>query len=123
MSENMIERVAKAIREADEIGYSISLARLVDGVTTYELDYGGGESPLEFETHSEALEHVVARRNCARARAAIEAMREPTPEMRAAMRDTLESCRDDDFDTDHCLDGAHVWWDGIDAALKENADG
>lgn len=116
MSESMIERVGRAIREADEIGYSISLARLVDGVTTYELDYGGGESPLEFETHSEALEHVVARRNCARARAAIEAMREPTPEMRAFIRQSPH---------DPALaDRAELgWYRGIDAALKENADG
>jgi hypothetical protein len=75
MSE-MIEKVAKAIEAAD-ISYSVRLTRLVDDVATYTLSLPDHE-PMEFPSHDKALEYVAELRNAARARAAIEAMREPT---------------------------------------------
>lgn len=78
MSE-MIERVAAAI-DAVDVGYRMTLTRLVDGVRTYELVYGG-EAPIEFENTDDLYEHVAARKREAMARAAIEALRNPTIEM------------------------------------------
>ena len=105
MSE-MVERVARAIREAD-IGYSIRLTRLVDDEATYTLTRPGHE-PMEFASHDEALEHVSALRDAERARAAIEAMREPTVAILVG--------------GNHCQPGSYsaekVWVERIDTALS-----
>lgn len=77
MESTMIERVAQAIEQA-QIGYSISMVRLVDGVATFECRVDGVEGVLEFDSHAEALEFVTARQREFQARAAIEAMSEPT---------------------------------------------
>lgn len=77
MPDTMIERVARAI-DADDLGFSLRLVELVGGVSTYELTYSDGSGPIKFDCTDDAYEHVRKRRNEARARAALEAMREPT---------------------------------------------
>jgi hypothetical protein len=72
MNESLIATVAEAIASA-EVGYSISLTRLVDGVSEYTLTYHDGSAPLTFEENADAYEHVRARIHRARAEAAISA--------------------------------------------------
>lgn len=79
MSE-MVERVTRAM-EAAELGFSIQLTRLVDGVSTYELNYSDRIGSFEFADIDGAHVHVEHRRAEVRARAAIKAMREPTISM------------------------------------------
>lgn len=81
----MIERVAKAIEGAD-VGYSMNLTRLVDGVHTYTLTYDDGTPPLEFGSTDDVYDHVTARRQFARARAALEELLEPS----VAMQDAID---------------------------------
>lgn len=85
MSE-MVKRVRDALRNAN-VGYSISLTRLVDGVSTYEVVIHGDCCMREFSSHEEALEYVTERREEGRARAAIETLREPTELMLCAGED------------------------------------
>lgn len=81
----MIERVARALAEFREsFGYSIRLTRLVDGEATYRLTLSDCDEAFEFGSHGDAAEHVANRKQQGGARAAIEAMREPTDEMRTA---------------------------------------
>lgn len=75
----MIERVARAM-EAVELGYSMGLVGMVDGVRTYRLEYSDGET-LEFDNTGDLYAHVAEKRRVTQARAAIEAMREPTEAM------------------------------------------
>jgi hypothetical protein len=78
----MVERVARAIEStACPFGYEIRLTRLVDGVSTYTLTYDDRVGPLEFGSNGEANRHVSERKREVQARAAIEAMREPTKRM------------------------------------------
>ncbi|RWP64867.1 hypothetical protein [Mesorhizobium sp.] len=70
--EAMVEAVAAALETAD-VGYGMSLVRLVDGVSTYELRYDDGET-LEFGSTSEIYEHVGQKRRLAQATAAIAAV-------------------------------------------------
>jgi hypothetical protein len=79
MSE-MIKRIADAI-EGAEVGYSLRLTRFVDGISTYTLTYDDGTPPLEFESNSDAYEHIAAKKRAKAARLVLEAMREPTYEM------------------------------------------
>ncbi|WP_029073538.1 hypothetical protein [Kaistia adipata] len=67
-----VERVANAINDAD-VGYRMTLIRLVDGIYTYELVYDG-EAAIEFDNTDDLYEHVGARKREAMARAAILAM-------------------------------------------------
>lgn len=107
---NKLEEVARAI-EAAQIGYNISLARLVDGVSTYECRIDGISGILEFDSHADALEFVTARRREVQARAAIEAMREPSKAMQHAVAAQW---------------GRRTWeqyGEVIDAALSEGKEG
>ncbi|MQX90295.1 hypothetical protein [Sinorhizobium meliloti] len=114
----MVERVARAIDEAD-VGYSINLTRLVDGVSTYTLRYHGVSDLLEFGSYDEASEHVRATRDERRARAAIEAMMEPT--------EAMLRCADEVVLTDEEIHRGPFemskaeWQAMIQAALKEQA--
>lgn len=82
---DMIERVKAALQGSRcSFGYSIKLVRLVDGVSTYRLVYDDA-GPFEFDSHEEASRHVARRKAEVDAIAAIRAMREPTPAMRAAL--------------------------------------
>lgn len=59
------------------------------------------------------------RRLCEKlAKATIEAMRDPSQEMKDAARHELQGCRHDDFNLDDCVNGIHVWHGMIDAALE-----
>jgi uncharacterized protein with NRDE domain len=70
------ERVASAIRDAEEVGYSIRLTRLLDEESTFTLTYPSTGEVYEFESHADALEHVVQRKYVSRAQAAIRAVQE-----------------------------------------------
>jgi hypothetical protein len=80
---DMQERVAAALERA-EIGYSLKLTRLVDGVSTYTLTYDDGTPPIEFGDNSDAYAHIAAKKRLRAATLAIEAMREPTEVMMLA---------------------------------------
>lgn len=108
--ESMIERVARAMEDAS-FGYSMNLIRLVDGVSTYHLKYSDGES-LEFDGTDELYMHVAEKKRHTLARAAIEAMREPTAEMRDAMNE----------DIDYDVDVVRAYTAAIDAALSGPKD-
>jgi hypothetical protein len=111
---DMIERVKAAIFGADcDFGYSIRLTGHVDGVSEYTLTYSDGSEPLTFADYAEASEHTESRRNEVRARAAIEAMREPTETMRQAGADNLFAAASDDWKDD----AGGIWTAMIDAAL------
>ncbi|MDX0897400.1 hypothetical protein GOD90_10385 [Sinorhizobium medicae] len=109
----MIERVATAIDEAD-VGYHINLTKLVDGVSTYTLRYHGVPDTLEFDSYDGASEHVSLTRNERRARAVIEAMREPTQEMVA--RGSWASYGGGEIGS---TGSKNAWRKMIDADLKE----
>jgi hypothetical protein len=79
----MVERVGAAIDAAD-INFRMTLVRLVDGVHTYHLVYDG-EPAIEFDNTDDLYDHVRTRKFQAKARAAIEAMREPSEGMLAAV--------------------------------------
>lgn len=102
----MIERVARAMDEAD-LGYSIQLVRLVDGVATYELRDGDRGESLFYPSHAEAAEAIAAKRRLVKARAAIEAMRRPDNRMAGVARNSLHMSLPD------------IWQAMIDAALSE----
>lgn len=76
----IFERVATAL-EGAEIGYSLRLTRLVDGVSTYTLTYDDGSPPIQFDDNSDAYAHIAAKKRTKAAMLALEAMREPTLEM------------------------------------------
>lgn len=108
----MITRVADAIADA-EVGYNMTLVRLVDGISTYSLRYDDGET-LEFGSLGECYEHINSKKRAAQARAAIEAMREPTPEMvSAGMGEVPE-------DGSEYEDVEDAWRAMIDAALSQD---
>lgn len=118
-SEDMGERVAKALEDAS-LGFSIQLTRLVDGVSTYELNYSDRIGSFEFSDMNEAHEHVAHRSAQILARAAIAAMREPTAEMRqaaSAAATKVNPCRDDDHAAAVALDSQSIYRAMIDAAL------
>lgn len=102
---SMVERVADAMEDAD-VGYSIQLVRLVDGVSTYHLTDSDRGPALHFGSHSSASEYIQKKNRLLRARAAIEAMREPTEAMAAA-------------GSDEVTNGKQTWHAMIDAALED----
>lgn len=112
----MVERVARAIEDAD-IGYSIRLTRLVDGIATYTLTDSDREGELEFPSHGEALEYITRKKIERKARAAIEAMMEPTSKMLDAAAD--EEDRRGYFSHENLI-AEDVWPIMIQAALKES---
>lgn len=91
ITDEMVARVADAIENA-QIGYRIELTRLVDGIATYECRVDGLDTVLEFESHSDALDFVTARRREVQARAAILAAA-PTPPSTDQKRDGEETSR------------------------------
>lgn len=106
MTDSMIERVATAIERAD-LGWSINLVKLVDGCSTYRVDYHDGSEPVEIDGYEAALESAEKRRRVLRARAAIEALREPTEAMLGAnMKNSTNTALE-------------RWQAAIDAALSE----
>lgn len=80
MTGEMIEYVAKAIEDVD-ISFSIELTDLRDGVAHYTLRYRSTGESIGFGSHDEAYAYHADRLKRAQARAAIEAMREPTEAM------------------------------------------
>jgi uncharacterized sporulation protein YeaH/YhbH (DUF444 family) len=74
-----LEQVAQAI-EAAEVGFKLNLTRLVDEVHTYELTYSTGER-FEFDNTDDAYEHIGQTKRMRAARAAIEALRDPSGAM------------------------------------------
>ncbi|WP_271024882.1 hypothetical protein [Rhizobium sp. RCAM05973] len=64
---------AEAMRDA-EIGYTIKLTNMVDGVPTeYALTISDGRAPMSFPSHAAASEFVERERNLAKAKAAVDA--------------------------------------------------
>jgi hypothetical protein len=99
----ILERVADALERA-EVGYHLSLTRLVDGISTYTLTYEDGSPPLEFDDNSDAYAHIAAKKRLKAARLAIEAMREPPKEFEKIV-----------YHGDY---GDDVWRDSIDIILR-----
>ena len=127
-TETMREAVARAIEDADSgIGYQIRLVSLIDGVRTYTLDYDDGSPVLEFESHSDALDHFQKRRAEARADAAIrtvlERLREPSEAMirvgTAAISFDPEPPADTGGDPDYEDEARYAWQSMLDAAARE----
>jgi hypothetical protein len=81
MSGEMIERVAKAIEDI-EFPFEITLTNLIGGVATYTLWFTETDERFTFHSRPEAHAHYRARLGQARALAAVEALREPTDDMR-----------------------------------------
>ena len=67
-----IQDIANAIEDA-QVGYSITLTSLIDGVSTFTLQYDDGSDPLEFNESDAAYEHVRERRRLTQAEAALSA--------------------------------------------------
>ena len=57
MTSSTVREAVEAILDADEIGYSLNLTRLVDGEHTYTLTMQGRE-PVEFSDIDDAYEHI-----------------------------------------------------------------
>lgn len=117
--QTMIERVAKAIEDAD-VKYSMELIRLVDGVSTYLLRYDDGEV-LEFGDTDDAYDHVSNKRRKKAARAAIEEMRLPTKGMIDAAYAAHSAYEDAPEPKAWC--GLHSAFEAmVDAALADEGD-
>jgi len=69
--EQAVEVAAIAMENA-EVGFSINLIRLVDGVSTYRLEYSDGET-LEFGSTDEVYQHVAEKKRVSQATAALRA--------------------------------------------------
>lgn len=102
-----LERAARAAEEIDQLGFSLTLTRLVDGVSTYKLTYDDGDGPFEFDDINDGYAHVSRKRSLARARAVIEAIREPDEAMMVA------GCKADD------ILGELVDWRDYDCTTRE----
>lgn len=72
-----LEEIARALEDAD-IGYSLRLTRLVDGVSEYTLTYDDGQMHI-FEDIQDGYEHIRVRRREAQARAVLSTLKTPTP--------------------------------------------
>lgn len=88
---SVIEAVADAL-ESTDVGYSMRLTRMVDGVHTYELDYGNGEPKLEFASTDEVYEHVGRRKRASQAKAAIDAYLSALPKLPGEGDAQLDAC-------------------------------
>lgn len=77
MLDSLVEKVALAIESA-EVGYDLSLTRLVDGEKTYTLTYSDGDGPFEFIDIYDGYEHIRQRKRKVQAEAVIDAMNEET---------------------------------------------
>lgn len=84
----MIERIADAI-EGAEVEYHLRLTSLIDGVSTYSLDYGDGAEPLSFDCTDDAYAHIAQKKRLKAAHAALTVLREPTDEMIVAGDDRI----------------------------------
>lgn len=73
MNEALIAKIAEAIDSA-EVGYSLSLTRLVDGEHTYTLTYSDGNGPYEFGDIHDGYGHIRDRKSKAQAEAVITAL-------------------------------------------------
>ncbi len=72
----LIDRIAAAIESA-EVGYSLTLTRLVDGERTYTLTYSDGTPPLTFDDIDDGYLHISERKRRAQAAAVIAALEPP----------------------------------------------
>ncbi|MGH6754919.1 MAG: hypothetical protein ACREDP_22400 [Bradyrhizobium sp.] len=113
---SLIEQVARAIRDAD-IGYSIQLTRLVDGVHTYATVVNG-QPAMEFDCYEDASEHARGQRETAKARAAIAVMREACAEVQPS---TAENPSESAYERGK-FDGVMAYAAAIDAALQEGGE-
>lgn len=111
MSE-MVERVAKAI-ERTEVGYHLKLISLVDGVSIYALTYDDDPVPLAFSCIDDGYAHIAEKKRLGAARAAIEAMREPTEEMTDGLH---IDCWGQSYVGEHQM--VEIWQTMIGKALK-----
>jgi hypothetical protein len=73
MSE-LIDAVAKAI-EGAEVEYNLKLISLIDGVSTYTLDYYDGAPPLKFECIDDGYAHIAQTKRLKAARAVVSAVK------------------------------------------------
>lgn len=101
-----LEEIARAIEDAD-IGYSLRLTRLLDGVSEYTLTYDDGQTHI-FEDIQDGYEHIRVRRQEAQSRAVLSALKTPTPEMIEAGQAV-----------DGTVSSADVWSAMIGAAVGE----
>jgi hypothetical protein len=103
----MRDRIAAVLKDA-QIGYAISLTRLVDGVCTYEAVVGD-EPPQEFRSHAEALEYVTGKKWDAVVDLVFAELRNPTESMILAGENAEEL-----GDTECCKH----WWAMVDEARR-----
>lgn len=73
MSE-LINAIAKAI-EGAEVEYHLKLTSLIDGVSTYTLDYCDGTTPLKFDCIDDGYAHIAQTKRLKAARAVVSAVK------------------------------------------------
>lgn len=73
---DMIDRIAAAIESA-QVGYSLTLTRLLDEERTYTLTYSDGTPPLTFDDIDDGYLHISERKRRAQAAAVIAALEPP----------------------------------------------
>lgn len=88
-----VEAVARAIDDS-EVGYSMQLVRLVDGVHTYRLTYSDGEV-LEFSDTESVYDHVRSKKMKVSAKAAIRALAENVTDEMVDKAELAAEVRDD----------------------------
>ena len=91
-----IARVSAAIDGAD-LGHSIRLVRLVDGISTYTCRIGSEPKVREFSSYDDASAYVAARKRWLQAVAVISALTGIEPEiLMAPPHDTMADADGDD---------------------------
>lgn len=114
MSTEMIGKIASAIGLADDaFGYSFNMTKLIDGVATHTLTMDGFE-PVDFEDRDDGYRLIAERRNRLRAKAILEALKDPSVDMIEASIDARE------YGMTLEESANAVWQSMIDAALGEN---
>lgn len=83
----LLERAMNAMEDAD-VGYTLSLTKLVDGVSEYTAVIDGLE-PRIFGSHSAASKWVAHHRRFVKARALLAELQNLTPDVVEAGRDEL----------------------------------
>lgn len=105
---NLIEKISEAIESA-EIGHSLSLTRLIDGESTYTLEYDDGGGPLEFSDIHDGYEHIRQRKRKAQAEAVIDVM---NLDLLATLEDIEQQARRHKHSTAES-DGTHIALENI----------
>ena len=102
----LIKRIELAINGAG-VGYSIESVAAPQAETAFSLVYSDSGEAFEFADQADALKHVAARQSANRAKAVLEALREPTHAMLVAASQSRSGS------------GLGIWQAMIDAALAE----